>query len=119
DEVVLVVTGDGDDDIGATRPSGFQDRGLGAVPLHDDGTEALGVDLALDRVLLDQEDLVPLVDQGLCEVVADLPAPNDDDVHVVAPVPACAPGASPVATPRPPGPVPRSDRERSSSGRKL
>src|SRR5688572_30763232 len=80
-EVVLVLAGHRDYDVGARGARRGLRSCLGAVSGHGDGAEHV-VDLrdALG-VALDEQDLVPFSKEVLGQVVADLPASGNDDVH--------------------------------------
>ena len=83
DDVVLVVSGDRDDDVGRPLNAGALEREeLGRVALVH-----LVLELALELVeapaaLLDQRHLVTCSDQCAGEVRADLAAARDQDVHL-------------------------------------
>src|SRR4051812_4366206 len=80
-QVVLVVAGDGDDQVGALDPGALEDPQLGGVAVLDRVLELLLDRQVATTVVLDQRDLVALADQLAGEVPADLAASGDDDVH--------------------------------------
>ena len=81
DDVVLVVSGDGDDHVGALDAGALEDPELGAVAEVDDVLELRLEDRVATAVVLDQRDLVALGHQLAREVESDLSASGDDHVH--------------------------------------
>jgi hypothetical protein len=82
EEVVLVVAGDRDGQVGALDPGALENPQLGGVAVLDGVLELL-----LDRevphaAVLDQRDLVALGDELAGQVPTDLAPAGDDDVHV-------------------------------------
>ena len=82
-DVVLVVAGDRDDDVGRALDAGaLEHEELGRVALVHLVLE-LGLEHVVARVaLLDQRHLVPGADQRAREVRADLPAACDQEEHL-------------------------------------
>ena len=83
-DVVLVVAGDGDHEVGALDPGALQHPQLGAVAVLDAVLELLLDDRVAVLVGLDDRHLVPLLDQLPREVPADLAGADDQDVHRLA-----------------------------------
>ena len=82
EDVVLVVAGDGDHEVGALDARALEHPQLGAVAVLDGVLELL-LDAQVARaVALDERDLVALGDQLAREVEADLAAADDEDVHL-------------------------------------
>ena len=80
-DVVLVVAGHGDDEVGALDAGALEHPQLRAVAVHGAVLELLLHDRVAVRVRLDHGHLVPLVDQLAGEVPADLPGSDDHHVH--------------------------------------
>ncbi len=86
-EVVLVVAGGGDHDVGRTLDAGpFEHRELGAVAVAGPVAELLVQQRVAILALLDEHGLVIQLEQGARHVLAHLAAADDDDeAHVSAP----------------------------------
>ena len=83
DDVVLVVAGDRDHEIGRPRDSGpLQDEELRRVAELRAVLELLLEALPAVAPLLDQRHLVPEVEDALRQIGADLAAAGDEDVHL-------------------------------------
>src|SRR5262249_35676947 len=100
EEVVLVVAGDRDGEVGAVDARALEDPQLGRVAVLDRVLELLLDSQVARAIALDDRDLVVLGDQLACQVPADLAGAGDDDVHAATP----------------PAPV-RTSRSRTASGR--
>ncbi len=82
DQVILVVAGNGDEDI---RPAGaylVQGGRLAAVAVDADAAHLVVDYLAVAGFLLHDGHFVPLVEQGFGQVVAYPAAPDDYDIHI-------------------------------------
>src|SRR5438270_1070979 len=82
DDVVLVVAGDGHDDVGRSRDP----RALEHEDLRRISAQNLVLELALEPLeavaaLLDERNLVPETKQASREILADLAAAGDEGVH--------------------------------------
>ena len=86
DEIVLIVTRRGDQDIRAGDARFFKDRDLTPIAVQNDRAEPLAPCLDFRSVSLDQQDLVSLGHERLRQVIADLAAANDHDIHASAPL---------------------------------
>src|SRR5690606_21709864 len=84
-EIILVMAGGGDHYVGACCPGLFENGGLRGVAAQDDATQLIGDGLRFSLVLLDDEHLVALVDQRLCQVESDLSSTSYYNVHFVYP----------------------------------
>ena len=82
-EVVLVVAGDRDHEVGALDARALEHPQLGGVAVLDGVLELLLDGQVAAAVLLDAGDLVPLLQQLAREVPADLAGAGDDDVEPV------------------------------------
>ena len=81
DDVVLVVSGDGDDHVGALDTCALEHPEFGAVAEVHDVFELRLKDRVATSVVLDQRDLVALGHQLTREVQSDFSATGDDHVH--------------------------------------
>ncbi len=81
DKIVLVLAGDRDDDIGALRSGLAEHRGFRAIARQHDRPQSLAVHLDLVAVSLDQKNLVALDEERLGEVVPNLSATYNNNVH--------------------------------------
>ena len=81
DDVVLVVAGDGDHQVGALDAGPLEHEQLGRVARPHDVLEALLEQRVALAVALDQRHLVAHVHERGREVAAHLAAPDDQDVH--------------------------------------
>ena len=105
EDVVLVVPGHGDHEIGALDPGAFEDPQLGRVAVLDRVLEFLLDDPVAAVVGLDQRHLAILGDQLAGEVPADLSGAGNDHIHrpthpLMARAPDPRPGRSPSASGR-------------------
>src|SRR6185295_8765478 len=82
-QVVLVVAGDGHDEVGALDARALEHPQLGGVAVLDGVLELLLDGQIAAPVLLDAGDLMALLQQLAREVPADLPRAGDDDVEPV------------------------------------
>src|SRR4051812_17204260 len=80
--VVLVVAGHGDDQVGALDAGPLEHPQLRAVAVLRGVLELLLDGAEARPVVLDDRQLVALVDQLASQVPADLPGTDDDDVHL-------------------------------------
>ena len=81
EDVVLVVAGDGHDEVGALDAGALEHPQLGAVAVLDGVLELLLDAQVGAAVVLDERDLLPVADELAGEVEPDLAAADDDDVH--------------------------------------
>ncbi len=84
-EVHGVVAGDGGHHVGAAHAGLRLVSALAAVVGDDDAAQLVGDLARAGRVLLDDDDLVPGGEQLLGQVVADVAAADDHDVHRYSP----------------------------------
>src|SRR5690606_6059761 len=84
-EVVLVVTRDRRDDGRAVRTGLGEVLALAAVTREHDGSDLVRDLAGASAVLLEQDQLVTGREELLGQVVADLAAADDDDVHQACP----------------------------------
>ncbi len=81
EDVVLVVAGDRDHEVGALDAGALEHPQLAGVAVLHGVLELLLDHQVAAAVVLQQGHLVALVDQLPCQVPADLPGPGDDHVH--------------------------------------
>ena len=81
DEVVLVVAGDRGHDVGPGAAGLAEVLALAAVVGDHDRADLVGDLVRPGAVLLHEDDLVAVLDELLGQVVADLPAADDEDEH--------------------------------------
>src|SRR5204862_5379006 len=90
EDVVLVVAGDGHDEMRALDARPLEHPQLGAVAVLHGMLELLLDAQVGGAVGLDERDLLPVADQLAREVQPDLAAADDDDVHQDAAISAMA-----------------------------